>query len=103
MMTEEEIGHAIIGAAIKIHSVVGPGLLESAYQACLSYELRKFPLDVRQQVVVPIRYEETVIDQGLSHRSCRRGLGGRSNRRLSKPFCQYIAVSFSAISASATS
>src|SRR5215471_6361043 len=63
-MTEEQIGHTIIGAAIKIHSVVGPGLLESAYQACLSYELRKFPLDVRQQVVVPIRYEEMVIDKG---------------------------------------
>jgi len=44
--------------------VVGPGLLESAYQACLSCELRKFPLDVRQQVVVPIRYEEMVFDKG---------------------------------------
>ena len=63
-MTEEEIGHAIIGAAIKIHSVVGPGLLERACQACLSYELRKFPPGVRQQVVVPIRYEEMVIDKG---------------------------------------
>src|SRR5215469_2645884 len=64
MMAEEEVGHAIIGAAIKIHSVVGPGLLESAYRACLAYELRKLPLDVRQQVVVPIRYEEMVIDKG---------------------------------------
>ena len=63
-MAEEEVGHAIIGAAIKIHSVVGPGLLESAYRACLAYELRKLPLDVRQQVVVPIRYEEMVIDKG---------------------------------------
>jgi GxxExxY protein len=70
-MTEEEIGHAIIGAAIKIHSVLGPGLLESAYQPCLSYELRKFPLGVRQQVVVPIRCEEMVIDKGYRILSSR--------------------------------
>jgi GxxExxY protein len=37
-VTEEEIGHSIIGAAIKVHSVVGPGLLESAYETCLLYE-----------------------------------------------------------------
>jgi GxxExxY protein len=40
-MRENEIGGAIIGAAIKIHSAVGPGLLESAYEACLRYELEK--------------------------------------------------------------
>ena len=40
-MTEEEIGHTIIGAAIKVHSAVGPGLLESAYETCLLYELEK--------------------------------------------------------------
>ena len=40
-MTEEEIGHAIIGAAMKVHSAVGPGLLESAYETCLIYELEK--------------------------------------------------------------
>ncbi len=40
-MTEEDIGHAIIGAAIKVHSAVGPGLLESAYETCLAHELEK--------------------------------------------------------------
>ena len=40
-MTDDEIGHAIIGAAMKVHSTVGPGLLESAYEACLTYELEK--------------------------------------------------------------
>ncbi|HLY45313.1 MAG TPA: GxxExxY protein [Stellaceae bacterium] len=40
-MTEEDIGHAIIGAAMKVHSAVGPGLLESAYETCLAYELEK--------------------------------------------------------------
>jgi GxxExxY protein len=63
-MTEEEVGHAIIGAALKIHSVIGPGLLESAYQACLAYELGKLPLRVRQQVMLPIRYEGMLIDNG---------------------------------------
>ena len=63
-MTENEIGTAIIGAAIKVHSVVGPGLLESAYEACLVYELEKQRLRTRKQVVIPIRYEDLSIDNG---------------------------------------
>jgi GxxExxY protein len=63
-VTEEAIGHAIIGAAIKIHSIVGPGLLESAYETCLLYELEKQGLPVRRQVVIPIRYENLSIDNG---------------------------------------
>jgi GxxExxY protein len=63
-MTEEEIGHALIGAAMRVHSVVGPGLLESAYETCLSYELEKLGLAVRRQVLIPIRYEELTIDNG---------------------------------------
>jgi GxxExxY protein len=63
-MTEEEIGHAIIGAAMKVHSAVGPGLLESAYEMCLVYELEKQRISVRRQVSVPIRYEDLVIDNG---------------------------------------
>ncbi len=63
-MTEEEIGHAIIGAAINVHSVVGPGLLESAYETCLLYELEKLNLPVRRQVMIPIRYEDLTIDNG---------------------------------------
>jgi GxxExxY protein len=63
-MNEEEIGHAIIGAAIKVHSVLGPGLLESAYEVCLLYELEKLRLRARGQVPIPIRYEELSIDNG---------------------------------------
>ena len=63
-MTEEEIGHSIIGAAIKVHSVVGPGLLESAYATCLLYELEKQHLPARRQVMIPIRYEGLIIDNG---------------------------------------
>src|SRR5258708_38016910 len=64
METIEEIGHAVIGAAMKIHSVVGPGLLESAYETCLLYELEKQRLRARSQVVVPIRYEDLIVDNG---------------------------------------
>ena len=63
-MTEENIGHAIIGAAMKIHSAVGPGLLESAYETCLIYELEKCRIGVRSQVSIPIRYEELTIENG---------------------------------------
>ena len=63
-MTEEDIGHAVIGAAMKVHSAVGPGLLESAYETCLIYELEKKRIGVRSQVSVPIRYEELTIENG---------------------------------------
>ena len=63
-MTEEEIGHTIIGAAIRVHSVVGPGLLENAYETCLIYELEKQRLSARRQVLIPIRYEDLTIDNG---------------------------------------
>jgi GxxExxY protein len=63
-VTEEDIGHAIIGAAMRVHSAVGPGLLESAYETCLTYELEKRRIGVRSQVSIPIRYEELTIENG---------------------------------------
>ena len=63
-MTDEEIGHAIIGAAMKVHSAVGPGLLESAYETCLMYELEKQRIRVRSQVPIAVRYEDLVVDNG---------------------------------------
>jgi GxxExxY protein len=63
-VTEEDIGHGIIGAALKVHSAVGPGLLESAYETCLLYELEKQGLSAQRQVLIPIRYEELTIDNG---------------------------------------
>ena len=63
-MTEEEIGHTIIGAALRVHSVVGPGLLENAYETCLIYELEKQSLPARRQVLIPIRYDDLTIDNG---------------------------------------
>jgi len=60
----EDIGRAVIGAALKIHSAVGPGLLESAYETCLLYELERQRLRTRSQVLVPIRYADLVVDNG---------------------------------------
>jgi GxxExxY protein len=63
-MTDNEITHQIIGAAIEVHKRLGPGLLESAYEECLSHELRLRGLTVDQQVGLPIVYKETKLDCG---------------------------------------
>ncbi|MFY9741671.1 MAG: GxxExxY protein [Candidatus Sulfotelmatobacter sp.] len=55
----------IIGAAIKIHRRLGPGLLESAYEACLAYELEKVGFRVERQKVVPLVYEGVKLDCGF--------------------------------------
>lgn len=53
-----------IGAAIEVHRNLGPGLLESAYESCLSWELRQRGLDVQNQVPVPIHYKGITLDEG---------------------------------------
>ena len=53
-----DLTREIIGAAIKIHRELGPGLLESAYEACLAYELQKLGLKVERQKPVPLIYEQ---------------------------------------------
>jgi GxxExxY protein len=63
-VTENQIGDALIGAAMKVHSALGPGLLESAYEACLLYELEKRRVRARKQVVLPLRYEDLTLDAG---------------------------------------
>lgn len=55
-------GESIIGAAIKVHSHLGPGLLESVYEACLVHELRQQGLAVETQRVLPIQYEGLILD-----------------------------------------
>jgi GxxExxY protein len=54
----------IIGAAIEVHKHLGPGLLESAYEECLNYELVKDGLSVRRQEPVPILYKEVKLEFG---------------------------------------
>ena len=63
-MEQDKLTEQIIGAAMKVHSALGPGLLESAYQACLSHELKKQGLGVKAEVVLPVVYEDAKVDAG---------------------------------------
>ncbi|MGC9393929.1 MAG: GxxExxY protein, partial [Anaerolineae bacterium] len=68
MVTEAEelnqITDKIIGAAIKVHCALGPGLLESAYEACLAFELAEAGLSVEQQKPLPLVYRDVKLDCG---------------------------------------
>ena len=63
-MEINDVTGQIVDASIKVHTQLGPGLLESAYEACLAYELRRRELEVDVQVPLPIRYEEVQLDVG---------------------------------------
>ncbi len=63
-MELNEITREIIGAAIDVHRALGPGLLESAYEACLAFELRRRGLLVEQQKPVPLVYHDVKLDCG---------------------------------------
>ncbi len=65
-MREEinQLATSIIGAAIEVHTALGPGLLESAYEACLGYELMARGLSVEQQKPLPLVYKEVRLDCG---------------------------------------
>lgn len=54
----------IIGAAITVHRALGPGLLESAYQACLVYELRSVGVDVEEDIRLPLNYRAVKLERG---------------------------------------
>ena len=60
----EHLSGEIIGAAIEVHRVLGPGLLESAYEECLAWELAQRGLRVTRQSPIPVRYKELTIDEG---------------------------------------
>jgi GxxExxY protein len=64
-MTLNEISYAIIGAAMKVHRTLGPGLLESAYEACLAYELGKQGFAVERQKPIPVVYDEVRLECGF--------------------------------------
>ena len=55
---------AIIGAAIEVHRQLGPGLLESAYEACLAYELIQRGMRIERQKELPLKYKEVALDCG---------------------------------------
>jgi len=63
-MTENELSRIVFDSALKVHQNLGPGLLESAYEECLYYELKKTGLDVQKQKALPLVYEEVKLDVG---------------------------------------
>jgi GxxExxY protein len=63
-MTPDQISREILDSAYKVHSKLGPGLLESAYRTCLSYELRKKGLKVEEEKPLPLIYEDVHLDCG---------------------------------------
>jgi len=63
-MTENELSKIVFEAGIKVHKTLGPGLLESAYEECLYYELQKYALSVEKQKALPLIYENVKLDVG---------------------------------------
>ncbi len=64
-LTENELSKIILDSAFKVHTRLGPGLLESVYEVVLAYELRKQGLKAERQVPIAIRYDELVFDEGF--------------------------------------
>jgi len=62
--TLNELSKRILGAAFHVHTQLGPGLLESAYEACLDHELRRRGLAVERQKTLPVRYDDVLVDAG---------------------------------------
>ena len=63
-MNENEIGDIVLSGAMKVHSALGPGLLESAYETCLVHEIVKRGLDVKRQAPQPVIYDGLKLDAG---------------------------------------
>jgi GxxExxY protein len=61
-MDEDVIARRVVHAAMQIHSALGPGLLETAYRACLQRELSESGLRVDRELVMPVRYKGVVLD-----------------------------------------
>ena len=75
-MTENEISKIVIGKAIEVHRSLGPGLLESAYQECLSYELQEEGLKVEKEKPMPIVYKDVKLDHRKNHFLPHKNLQG---------------------------
>ncbi|MBX7259278.1 MAG: GxxExxY protein [Candidatus Hydrogenedentes bacterium] len=61
----DEVAKQVVDAAFAVHQALGPGLLESVYEACLAHELRKRGLNVETQVVLPVVYDGVELEAGL--------------------------------------
>jgi GxxExxY protein len=63
-VAENDLGRVILGCAVRLHRVLGPGLLESAYEKCLAHELGKAGLNFQRQLELPLVYDGLVIEAG---------------------------------------
>ena len=63
-MTENQIGKIIVDCAFMVHQELGPGLLESTYEACLIYELKEAGLKVKSQIPIPVIYKNVKLEIG---------------------------------------
>jgi GxxExxY protein len=63
-VNENEIGEKVLGCALTVHRNLGPGLLESTYEACLAHELRKAGIGYQRQLTLPLVYDGEVIETG---------------------------------------
>jgi len=63
-MTENELSKIVLDLGMKIHKVLGPGLLESTYEECLYYEIKKYGLFIEKQKALPLIYEEVKLEIG---------------------------------------
>lgn len=61
----DRVAKGVVDGAFKVHSALGPGLLESVYEACLAHELRKRGVNIQTQVAFPIVYDDVRLDAGL--------------------------------------
>jgi len=64
VLLHEQITEGVLGAAIEVHGALGPGLLESAYEECLSHEFRLRKIEFQRQVELPISYKGCLLDCG---------------------------------------
>ena len=64
-MTENEIAKVIVDLSLKIHKLLGPGLLESVYEEVLAYELKKLGLIIVRQIGIPVMYDSIKMDIGF--------------------------------------
>ncbi len=60
----KELSGAIVDSALKVHRILGPGLLESAYEHCLAFELSRRGFEIKRQVILPIEYEGETLEVG---------------------------------------
>jgi len=64
-MTYNELSYSVVGAAMKVHRELGPGLLEKAYQECLCYEITQLGLCVEKEVAMPLKYRGVKLECGF--------------------------------------